>query len=449
MPLTASEINSGSNSKSAAVVGAGIAGLVAAKRLVDSSFQVDVFESTDRVGGLISAAQLGNYLIDIGAESFAVAKNTVPELCAELGIENLIVQPQRSDACILGVRGVHTIPHGVLGIPSDLDAPEVAEAVGIEAVALAKQLDSKPWVADADISIGDLVEVRLGKAFVDNFLTPVIAGVHSSDPQKLEVATVSPSLLAKGSETGSLVAAVKAIRSSAARPGAAVASISGGMHKLVTELESYLINAGVVIHLNKKIESLADLASYDRVVLAAGIEGAAQVMADNSNDLAKDLQQDLASFKGVDAAVVALLVESEQLNEFPRGSGVLVSAEVSDLGAKAATHVNAKWAWVNNLLPKNQHILRFSFGRNGVLPAEVESLAELATRDAARIFGISDVRVIETFTKKWPHALVQATPGHSAIVKRVKSRIDADSRLTIIGAGLGGNGIAGILSEER
>ncbi len=423
--------------KTAAVVGAGIAGLVSAKRLIEAGYQVEIFESSSRVGGLIASANLGGHQIDIGAESFAVAKNTVPELCAELGIEQLIVSPQRSDARILTSGGAHLIPHGVLGIPSDLDDPAVVDVVGADAVAAAKQLDSAAWNYPPEITIGALVEARLGRAFVDNFLTPVIAGVHSSDAMTLEAATVAPGLLAKAAELGSLVAAVGATRNSAARPGAAVASISGGMHRLVSALESHLITAGAKIHLNRPVESLADLNDYDRVVLAAGIEGAAQLFSD------------LASIRGVDAAVVALLVESEQLNELPRGSGVLVAADVEGISAKAATHVNAKWAWVNSELPPNQHILRFSFGRNGILPADTDALAALAEADAAKIFGVDDIRVVESVTQLWPKALVQSGPGHSVIVKRVKAALAADSRLAIIGAGLGGNGITGILSEGR
>lgn len=423
--------------KTAAVIGAGIAGLVSAKRLIDAGYQVEIFESSSRVGGLIASANLGGHHIDVGAESFAVAKNTVPELCAELGIEQLIVSPQRSDARILTSGGVHLIPHGVLGIPSNLDDPAVVDVVGADAVAAAKILDAQPWAAAPDVTIGALVEARLGRQFVDSFLTPVIAGVHSSDAMSLEAATVAPGLLAKAAEVGSLVQAVGLIRGSAARPGAAVASIAGGMHQLVSVLESHLIKAGAKIHPNRTVESLADLNAFDRVVLAAGIEGAAHLFTD------------LASIRGVDAAVVALLVESEQLNQIPRGSGVLVAADAEGISAKAATHVNAKWAWVNAELPPNQHILRFSFGRNGVLPADTDSLAALATADAAKIFGVEDIRVVESVTQLWPKALVQPGPGHSVIVKRVRAALAADDRLAIIGAGLGGNGITGILSEGR
>lgn len=428
----------------AAVIGAGIAGLVSAKRLVDAGYAVEIFEATDRTGGLIAPAQIGEINIDVGAESFAVSTPVVAQLCAELGIENLVVSPQRSDARILSTKGAYLIPHGVLGIPSNLDDPALAEAVGQVAVDQAKQLDAEPWVSEPEVTIGQLVKTRLGQSFVDAFLTPVIAGVHSSDAQKLEAATVAPGLLAKASELGSLVAAVAEIRKSAARPGAAVASIAGGMHQLVAALESSLRATGVTFHFNHKVVTASQLNQFDKVVLACGVDGAAQLLADQP-----ELQELLSQVTAVDAAVVALLVESSQLNDYPRGSGVLVASDVAGVSAKAATHVNAKWQWVQQQLRPNQHILRFSFGRNGLLPAAPEELAQLATADAKTIFGITELSVLDSVTQVWPKALVQAGPGHALIVNRVREALMNNPRIEIIGAGLGGNGITGILSGKR
>lgn len=432
------------NSESAAVIGAGIAGLVAAKRLLEQGYAVEVFEASAKTGGLIEAGQLGDFTIDLGAESFAVATDAVPKLCAQLGIENLIVSPARSDARILSSAGTHKIPHGVLGIPSNLDDPEVTLVVGQAAVASAKQLDAQPWRAAENITIADLVSTRLGQPFVDKFLTPVIAGVHSSDPQKLEVASVSPRLLAKGQELGSLVAAVAELRQSAARPGAAVSGIEGGMHRLVATLEQYLRNSGVKFSMNSTIADIEELNAFSKVVVATGVHGAAQLLRSKPA-----LSQPLSGISAVDAAVVALLVESSQLNNSPRGSGVLVTADFRAAVAKAATHVNAKWAWLQNQLPANTHILRFSFGRDGVLPAQTHDLATLAATDAATIFGVTDLKVLSSVTRFWPKALVQTGPGQSQIAQQVREALSNDPRIEIIGGGIGGNGISGILMERR
>ena len=59
-----------------AVVGAGLAGLAAAHRLHELArernepVEVTLFESGSRLGGLVGTERIGDYLVDIGADSF-------------------------------------------------------------------------------------------------------------------------------------------------------------------------------------------------------------------------------------------------------------------------------------------------------------------------------------------------------------------------------------------
>ena len=56
-----------SNKKSILVIGAGMAGITAARLLQDSGHQVTVLEGRERLGGRIHTKQFGNSLIDLGA----------------------------------------------------------------------------------------------------------------------------------------------------------------------------------------------------------------------------------------------------------------------------------------------------------------------------------------------------------------------------------------------
>lgn len=49
------------------VIGAGIAGLIAAQQLVKFGFDVKVLEARDRVGGRVVTFRKNNYLADLGA----------------------------------------------------------------------------------------------------------------------------------------------------------------------------------------------------------------------------------------------------------------------------------------------------------------------------------------------------------------------------------------------
>jgi phytoene dehydrogenase-like protein len=65
--------------KRAGVIGAGIAGLAAAVRLVNKGYQVDVFEANAYPGGKLSEINCQGYRFDAGPSLF-----TLPELVEEL-----------------------------------------------------------------------------------------------------------------------------------------------------------------------------------------------------------------------------------------------------------------------------------------------------------------------------------------------------------------------------
>ena len=83
--------------------------------------------------------------LDAGAESFAVRTPAVRELIDELGLGPAVVEPHPAGSWLYlppvaggrGGRAVRSPRLGIIGIPGDLDAPEVAEALGPEALARA------------------------------------------------------------------------------------------------------------------------------------------------------------------------------------------------------------------------------------------------------------------------------------------------------------------------
>lgn len=102
-----------------AVLGGGIAGMVAAWTLSRSGRAVTLCESSPRLGGQIWTIAEGGFLIEQGAEGFAAASEAVPALCEALGIDgDLIAQ---STLRTLALRD---------GALSELAAGQAAELLG-------------------------------------------------------------------------------------------------------------------------------------------------------------------------------------------------------------------------------------------------------------------------------------------------------------------------------
>lgn len=477
----------------AVVVGGGISGLVAAKDLLAAGFQVSIYEASNTWGGAVASHEVAGVVLDAGAESFATRNTAVADLATELGLADKIVLPDPSGASVWLPEGPVPLPRtGVLGIPADLNAPEVKVALGAAGV-LRASLDAKMPVTvgttEAVSSVADLVRARMGRRVLERLVAPVVAGVHSADPEILDVDMVAPGLRAGIREHGSLAAAVAAQRAGGSKPGSAVAGLLGGMHTLVTELVAHLRGAGAQLHAGRRIKAIyrgdtdpvdgADTAHYDggtppRWIVdwehgtERGFDGAAVlVVATDGPTAVKLLGQELpalapfAPAPGPDIRLVTLVVDVPELDSAPRGTGVLVAPGVPGITAKALTHATAKWAWLADSTGPGTHVVRLSYGRAARNPADAvrltpssfreEDLVSTAIADASVLLGVkmSEADLLGSDVIRWTGTLPFAAVGHQAKVARVHALAGEQPGLVLVGGWMSGNGLAAIVAGTR
>lgn len=443
--------------RTVAIVGGGVAGLVAARTLLQAGDDVTVLEAGPQPGGAIRAGALDGVTVDVGAEAFAITRPETRSLVEELGLGDLIVAPRRSDAHLLLADGLFAMPHAMLGVPTSLDAPDVIAVLGTEAAIHGARLDAEPLteadVADPRVSLGALVRMRMGDAVVDRILAPVVGGVHAMHPDLVEAEAALPGLRAAAVQGGSLAAGAARLRAASGVPGAAIAGLRGGMSTLVTALADDVTARGGHLRPGTPVAGIhADGSRWllelgdgtlraDAVVVAIDAPAAARLLA----DLPRSAHA-LGSISVGDVAVVALVVESARLDDDPVGSGVLVGAGHPTVHAKAMTHASAKWAWIREAYGPGRHLVRLSYGRDGRIDEPFDDLVEIATADLSRITGADDVVVRDTRVVRWDRSLVHPAPGHRERVASVRAAVADVPGLAVVGAGLGGNGLAGTIA---
>jgi putrescine oxidase len=166
------------------VVGAGVAGLAAASRLVAEGRTVVVLEARDRVGGRLWNTEIGGEANELGGEWVAPYHSRLRELLPELGIELFPAYRDGDDVYVdeSGRAHRHTGAESVLS-PNSERALKDADA---KLDALAKELDPEaPW-AHADARALDTItfdewlrrevadetaRANLGSYLADGFLT--------------------------------------------------------------------------------------------------------------------------------------------------------------------------------------------------------------------------------------------------------------------------------------
>ncbi|MET1020977.1 MAG: FAD-dependent oxidoreductase [Arthrobacter sp.] len=476
----------------AVVVGGGISGLLAARTLARAGVRTTVLEASGAWGGCVGSHTVAGLTLDSGAESFATRSSAVAELAAELGLADAIVAPNPGGAWVQLPDGPRELPRtGVLGIPANPWDPEVRRSLGLAGslrASIDRLLPASRGTKAAAVSVSALVRARMGRRVLERLVAPVVGGVHSADPDVIDIDVVAPGLRAGIRAHGSLAAAVAAQRNSGSgapgkaaptgggavpaapspglqKAGSAVAGLRGGMHTLIAALLAELRGQGATLLADTRADSVersadgwrvsAGGAAYDAGLLVVAVEGPAAV------GLLAGALPELAGHRpdaGPDVSLVTLVLDLPPLDARPRGTGVLVAPQSPGIHAKALTHATAKWGWLADQAGAGTHVLRLSYGRgdarHGAAPAGPEprsdaELFEAALKDASSLLSVRIAAgdVVDWDIVRWGGALPFASLGHKRRVAEVRGICAADGTVAVVGGWLSGNGLAAIVAD--
>jgi oxygen-dependent protoporphyrinogen oxidase len=369
------------------VVGGGVAGLVFARRAALAGLRVRLFEAAPVFGGQVARQDVAGVALDAGAESFATrggdGPGTVMGLLGELGLAGEIVAPATGSPAWVQEDDDRAFPlpaAGLLGIPTILDE-SLLPALGDAGLARARQdADLPPDHGAESETLGALVRARMGDRVVDALVAPVVRGVHSTTPDALALGTASPRLRAEFLRTGSLAAAVAAIRSTSPA-GSQVAGVRGGVFRLVDALAADAAAHGADLTAGARVTAVTDdgIEVGGRRLRGIPILARAQRPPDPARRI----------------TVVTLVVAAPGWRDAPRGTGVLVGLGARGVRARALTHLTAKWPWVREAMGDREAV-RLSYDGSAAPDA-----AAAAVRDAETLLGAPVDALLDHTVRTW------------------------------------------------
>ncbi|MFF4840100.1 protoporphyrinogen oxidase [Streptomyces collinus] len=448
----------GTGSRHVVVVGAGVAGLAAAHRLLASGARVTVLEASGRVGGKLLPGEIAGVRVDLGAESMLARRPEAVALAREVGLADRLQPPATASASIWTRGALRPMPKGhVMGVPGT--AAALAGVLSDEGLArIERDTDLPRTEVGDDVAVGAYVAARLGREVVDRLVEPLLGGVYAGDAYRISLRSAVPQLYQAARTHDSLTEAVREIQARAAaagQTGPVFMGVEGGVGSLpLAVAESVRVRGGEIVtgapvtELRRadggtwRVVAQDRVLEADAVIVAVPAPAAAALLRAESPAAAAEL----AAVEYASMALVTLAYRRAE-TALPEGSGFLVPP-VDGHTIKASTFASHKWGWIADDDP-GLVVLRTSVGRYGeteILRRDDADLVDLSRHDLREATGLA-AEPVATRVTRWTDGLPQYPVGHHARVARVRAHVAALPGLALCGAHLDGVGIPACIAS--
>ncbi|MFF7467406.1 protoporphyrinogen oxidase [Streptomyces sp. NPDC008092] len=439
------------------VVGAGIAGLAAAHRLLERGARVTVLEASERVGGKLLPGEIAGVRVDLGAESMLARRPEAVALARETGLGERLRTPATATAAIWTRDALRPMPKGhVMGVPGT--AAALSGVLSEEGLArVERDADLPRTEVGDDVAVGEYVAARLGREVVDRLVEPLLGGVYAGDAYRISMRSAVPQLYQAARTHDSLTEAVREIQARAAaaqQTGPVFMGIEGGVGTLPLAVAESVRARGGEILTGTPVTGLRReprgwrITTADRELHADAVIVAvpAPVAAGLLRAEAPAAAAELAAVEYASMALITLAYRRAEAG-LPAGSGFLVPP-VDGRTIKASTFASQKWGWIAEEDP-DVVVLRTSVGRYGetaVLGREDADLVDLSRHDLRAATGLAAAPVATRVTR-WTDGLPQYPVGHHARVARVREHVGKLPGLAVCGAQYDGVGIPACIAS--
>ncbi|MBK6856513.1 MAG: protoporphyrinogen oxidase [Microthrixaceae bacterium] len=449
-----------------AVVGGGITGLVAARRLSTQGHAVTVFEAGARLGGQIRTETFVGHDVDTGAEALHLAGPHLPALLDELGLTPHLVPARPGRAQIWDGRRLRSLPSGVgptgptrLGpvLRSRILSPAGLARAGME------PLITRSTVA-GDQSVGDFLDRRFGPQVVDRFVDPLLGNLHGGDVRRLSLEAVAPYLAQQSATHRSLVLAGRSRRRTSAPT---FWNFPDGLVTLVETLSGAIVDTGGAVRVRSPIEAIGPVlepatdpapgsvryrlpgvdGEWDAVVLAVPPAAVGSLLVPLIGGVGVD------PVTTTPVASVATVVVSfrhcdvDHISAFD-ATGLLVPSRVGAI-LKAATFLTRKWQHLDR---GDRFLVRMSAGRardDRISALDDDALLSALVTDLASATGLK-VPPVDALVRRWPESMTQLEVGHLERIAELRRSLTRWPGVVVAGSGIDGLGVvACTTSGER
>jgi oxygen-dependent protoporphyrinogen oxidase len=461
------------------IIGGGIAGLAAAvhvkagAKAYGKTVEVLLLEKNDRIGGKILTEKHDGFLIEAGPDSFLPEKVWSVNLARHLGLEPEML-PSNDDfkgTFIFSGNRLHSLPEGVmLMVPTSFWPMAKSSLVtwpGKLRMGMEVFMPKRKYAEDE--SLASFVTRRLGRECLEKIAEPLVAGIHTSNPDNMSVLATFPRFVQMEQKSGSLIMGMLAAMKS--RPHATLSgpsrqgrdqprmtyfmSFKNGMQTLAqacidTIGRDSIRTGAAVAAVEPKGKGYAvvldsgETLDADHVMIASAAYDAAAMVRGFDENLAAHLNK----IEWSSSATVSIAFRSRDVKTPLKGFGFIVP-RVEGRKINAATYSSIKWSY----RAPEDHVLIRAFVGGGHHEELVHELDDAAmVRMVLEEFdAIAGLRADARFSKvyRWFKGMPKYTVGHLDRIALLDRMVSTHPGLHLIGCSYKGIGLGDCIHEAQ
>jgi oxygen-dependent protoporphyrinogen oxidase len=460
------------------IIGGGIAGLAAAVHLKSGAkaygktIDVLLLEKNDRIGGKILTEKHDNYLVEGGPDSFLPEKVWSVNLARHLGLEpEMLPSNDQFKGTFIYSRGkLHSLPEGVmLMVPTSFWPMAKSHLITWPGkVRMGMEVFVPKRKSRDDESLASFVTRRLGRECLEKIAEPLVAGIHTSNPDNMSVLATFPRFVQMEQKSGSLIhGMISAMKS---RPHATLSgpppkpgspkmtyfmSFKNGMQTLPQACADHIGRDS--IRLNAGVRAVEPKGKGYSVILESGeiLEADHVILASASYDsleMVKGFDASLAAKMGViqwsSSATVSIVFKKEDVRVPLRGFGFIVP-RVEGRRINAATYSSIKWSY---RAPDDTIMVRVFVGggHHEELVHELDDagMVRMVLEELDTVLGL---KASARFSKvyRWYKGMPKYTVGHLEQIAVLDRMLATHPGLHLIGCSYKGIGIGDCVHEAQ
>lgn len=414
--------------KKVAIVGAGIAGLVAGYELQKKGFQVVIFESSNRVGGRMTTDKIEGFSIDRGAQFLSENYSTLMPIIKEIGLENDLVESSRfasivrnQKICQFSSRNpLSPITSGYLSFV-EIFKFIFSSAKWYRKISKLPLDDYSAWAHLDDQISSEFILKEFNKTTLEYIIEPQMQGYYYQSPEESSKA-LALMLLSFFQKKGKVLNLKNGMGS---LPEKLASLLDVKLNSIVENLE--INNDGSVL-----LRANNQLYNFDFSVLACPAPIAKNIYNPRSEIEQKLMNTEYSSTVNI-GALLKTKIKNAAINKsygvlFPRKERQAICA----IGIESNKHIERA--------PEGKELLDIMInGTHGkdFLEKSDEEILKIITPEVCRIIPEFQTQALRHHFIYWRYAEPKSQVGRSRLIKSYRDSLTKDSKIVLAGDYLG------------